>query len=384
LSRDGFHGLSILVLPLVLLAALAYAGGLAAAAEVARYQPPSPPPLSADAVYVVDVTSGTELYAANADEPLPPASLTKIVSALVVLAEADFDARVEIVADDLVAPEESQVGLVAGDTLRVRDLFTGMLVPSGNDATLALARHLGQQALGAETTPDAAVEWFVKQMNETAASLGATGSHFANATGIDAAGHVMTARDVAILTEAALALPLFAETVAMTSAVLPSESRPDGYAVATTNQLLQEGLVNGVKTGTTPKAGGCLATSFAVGPNDVIAVVLGSDLAETAEGLQDNSARYLDTRALLDAVTRDYVWLDPAAPGELDGLADELRVWDVTLAAEALQPVPAELATEVEYRLVLGPPAAPQTPVGEILFLVGDRLLAERPAVQAG
>src|SRR5215210_1744928 len=113
------------------------------AAEIARYRPMSPPSISADAVFVTDISTGTELFAQNADEPLPPASLTKIVSALVVLERANLEDTVEILEEDLVSTEESQVGLKAGDRLSVRDLLHGMLIPSGNDATLALARYVG-------------------------------------------------------------------------------------------------------------------------------------------------------------------------------------------------------------------------------------------------
>ena len=116
----------VIALFLVLALAQSVATG-AAAAEISRYQPPTPPPLSADAVFVTDVTSGTELFALNPDTPLPPASLTKIVAALVILERANLDDTIEIVADDLVSPEESQVGLVAGDRLSVRDLLAAEL-----------------------------------------------------------------------------------------------------------------------------------------------------------------------------------------------------------------------------------------------------------------
>ncbi|MGH2615848.1 MAG: D-alanyl-D-alanine carboxypeptidase family protein [Thermomicrobiales bacterium] len=357
---------------------------LISAAEVARYQPPSPPPLSADAVFVKDVTSGTELFALNPDTPLPPASLTKIVSALVMLERADLNDSVEIVAEDLVSEEESQVGLVVGDRLTVRDLLLGVLIPSGNDATRALARHVGAAALSSPVDPRRAIEEFVSLMNDKAHALGATSSHFENPTGIDAEGHVMSARDIAIVTAAALQNPLFAEIVATPSAVLASEAMPDGYSVQTTNALLAEGAVTGVKTGTTPAAGGCLVTSWAVGPNTVVAVVLGSELAETTDGLQDNTARLADTRALLSAVTGDYTWLDPAEAGGVAGLLEELQVWDVGLMDEGLLPVPAAEAAQIRYRLVLQPPTAPREQAGEVQFFVGDRLLSERTAVQAG
>lgn len=356
----------------------------ALAAEIARFQPISPPAISADAVFVTDISTGTELFAVNADEPLPPASLTKIAAALVVLERANLDESVEIQEEDLVSAEESQVGLVAGDRLTVRDLLRGMLIPSGNDATLALARHVGAAAIGESAAPDRAVAEFVAMMNAKAAELGATSSHFVNPTGVDAPDHVMSARDIAVLTKAALQNSLFSEIVATTTAVLDSELRPEGYAVTTTNQLLAEGVVTGVKTGTTPKAGGCLVTSFAVGPNQVVAVVLGSDVGEATDGSQDASARFAETRALLDAVKADYLWLDPTSPGVVPGLAEELSVWEADLATSDLLPVPARSADQVRYRLILAPPATPESPVGEVQFFVGEQLLSERAALQAG
>src|SRR5215217_2208993 len=203
--RRCFNWRDVLRISTILITALTFWGlsGAAHAAEIARYRPMSPPPISANAVFVTDISTGTELFAQNADEPLPPASLTKIVSALVVLERANLDDTIEILEEDLVSPEESQVGLKAGDRLSVRDLLHGMLIPSGNDATLALARYVGRLSLGEGASPEKAVAEFVSLMNAKAAELGATASHFANPTGIDQEGHVMSARDVATLTVAA-------------------------------------------------------------------------------------------------------------------------------------------------------------------------------------
>ena len=384
--RPCFNWRDVLRISTILITALTFWGlsGAAHAAEIAHYRPMAPPPISADAVFVTDISTGTELFAQNADEPLPPASLTKIVSALVVLERANLEDTVEILEDDLVSPEESQVGLKAGDRLSVRDLLHGMLIPSGNDATLALARHVGATALGEGASADQAVAEFVSMMNAKAAELGATTSHFSNPTGIDAVRHVMSARDIAILTKAALQNSLFAEIVAKTEAVLTSEVVPDGYRVTTTNQLLAEGIVTGVKTGTTAEAGGCLVTSFMVGPNEIVAVILGSDVSEATDGSQDTTARFSETRALLDAVKADYLWLDPKSPGIVAGLVEELSVWDVDLANDALLPVPASSGTDVRYRLVLAPPSVPENPAGEVQFYVGEQLLSERSALQAG
>ena len=385
-SRRFFTRRSALKMLVALITASVWFGPLdtAQAAEIARYQPISPPPISAEAVFVTDISTGTELFALNAEEPLPPASLTKIVAALVVLERANLEETIEILEEDLVSAEESQVGLMAGDRLSVRDLLRGMLIPSGNDATLALARHTGAAAIGESASPDRAIAEFVSMMNAKAAELRATSSHFMNPTGIDAPDHVMSARDIMVLTKAALQNALFAEIVATTSAVLESALLREGYRVTTTNQLLAEGMVTGVKTGTTAKAGGCLVTSFAVGPNQVVAVILGSDVGEATDGSQDTSARFVETRALLDAVKADYLWLDPTSPGAVSGLAEELSVWEVDLATKDLLPVPASSAGEVRYRLILAPPADPESPAGQVQFFVGEQLLSERAALQAG
>jgi hypothetical protein len=125
-------------------------------------------------------------------------------------------------------------------------------------------------------------------------------------------------------------------------------------------------------------------TSFAVGPNEIVAVVLGSDVSEATDGSQDTTARFAETRALLDAVQADYLWLDPTSPGVVSGLVEELSVWEVDLADDALLPVPANSAGDVRYRLVLAPPSTPLSPAGEVQFYVGEQLLSERGALQAG
>lgn len=364
------------------LLASGFAGNSATAAEIARFEPLRPPSTTAKAIFVTDATSGTELFARDPDIPLPPASLTKLVAALVVVERTKLDDKIEIVQEDLVDAEESQVGLVAGDVLTVHDLLIGMLVPSGNDATLSLARYVGGQTLSELYTPAQGVEAFVALMNDKAKALGATASHFANPTGIDADGHVMSARDVATVAEVALQNPVIAEIISTPSAVIPSEKRPEGYSVTTTNLLLQEGVVQSGKTGSTPKAGGCLVTAFAMEKNEVITVVLGSDITEAADGAQVNSARFDDTRTLIDAARSDYLWMNPAEPGVIAGLTDELAVWDVGLTTGDLLPIPAASASQIRYRVVLSPPGNPQSDVGKVEFYVGDRYLSGLPTFQ--
>lgn len=353
----------------------------AEADDVKELQVPAPSSITAKGVYVFDRRSGVPLFERDPDLPLPPASLTKIVAALVVLDRADLDQQITIKEGDLVSPEESQVGLVAGDVLSARDLLFGALIPSGNDATLALARTIGAADLGESATDDEAISRFVEMMNAKAAEIGATSTHLVYPTGVDREGHVMSARDVATASAVALENPLFAEIVSTERTTLPSQVRPEGYEIFTTNDLLVEGLVNGVKTGSTPKAGGCLATSFDLGPGRIVAVVLGSAFTEDAEGFPDYSQRFLDTRTLMAAADTGYVWLDLMAPETLEGLAEELAVWDVALPGQIEVPVPVEDTSRLRYRLRLNPPDSATGVGGELRVYVGDALLVSQPTV---
>ena len=358
--------------------------GNLAALGATPFVAPEPPSVTAAAAYVVDATVGTELYALNADEPRPPASLTKVVTALVVLRQADLDDRVTIEQGDLVDENQSQVGLLAGDTLTVRDLLHGLLIQSGNDSANALARQVGASLPGGDPAgggdPSAA---FVAEMNALAASLGLANTHFTNPSGLDDPEHLASARDLVALTARAMDDPTFAEIVATPTAVLSSELRPEGYTVNTTNDLLLEGAVQGVKTGTTGEAGGCLISAASFGPNRVIAVVLGSATELDEEGNLKSPARFADTRTILAAIPNDYRWLDPTVPGEVAGLAEELAVWQTTLEAGPALVLPAARAEELRYRLQLGPEGPPNTEVGKVLFFVGSDLLSERPVFQA-
>jgi D-alanyl-D-alanine carboxypeptidase (penicillin-binding protein 5/6) len=199
---------------------------LVAASASASVPGPSlaPPPLTAQAAFVVDASVGTELYALNPDEPRSPASLTKVATALVVVEQADLKAMVTIIEEDRVDLQESHVGpdgLQVGDSLSVRDLLAGLLIPSGNDAARALARHVGGQVLGGEPSPAEARAAFVAEMNRMVGEMGLRQTRFTNPTGIDDPGqHYSSARDLAILAAKAMENGLIREFVATPKAVL--------------------------------------------------------------------------------------------------------------------------------------------------------------------
>lgn len=210
-----------------------------------------PPAVSARAVLLIERDTGRVLFAKAADRRLPPASLTKVMTALVALEAGSLNSTVTV-GDESVVRGQPRLGLAPGDRLTLRDLLEAMLMTSANDACRAVAIHVG----GSERA-------FVGKMNRKAASLGLANTHFANACGFDAPGHYSSARDLARLTEEALKDNLFAIMVRTMEKDVRTIDRQRDFRLHNTNRLLSDPGVTGLKTGYTRGAGHCLiATAF--------------------------------------------------------------------------------------------------------------------------
>jgi len=210
---------------------------------------PQRPAIKASALYMVELQSGRVLLEKNPSRRLPPASLTKIMTALIALESAPLQEEVKI--DSRAIGHHSAYNFQAGETFLLRDLVTAMLVASANDACEAVAWHIGGDD-----------KRFVAMMNERADKLGLKNTHFANPCGFDAPGHYSTAADLAKLTEQALQQPFFSM---MVRTLMRDISTVDGartMSLRSTNELLIDPDVNGVKTGYTSKAGRCLIASM--------------------------------------------------------------------------------------------------------------------------
>src|SRR5262249_35989953 len=224
--------------------------------------PSTVPGISAKSAFALDTRTGATLVALRADERRPMASLTKMVSALVVAAAIDdgvvaLDDPVAIGKTDVVDAEVfSHMGLVAGDTVTVEQLLDGMLIPSGNDAAKALARYVGSRLPGGEGAPEGA---FVTAMNGVIADLGLHDTSFGNPDGEDDEGNYSTAHDLAVIGREVMRSALLAGIVSISqitiTSVGPEQRR---YELFNTNQLLGQPGVEGVKTGATAGAGACL------------------------------------------------------------------------------------------------------------------------------
>ncbi len=241
----------------------------------------SGPAVDASAAALVDRPSNTVLFAKNADMPLPMASTTKLMTVLKALETLAPDQVVMVPEAALVGG--ASMGLRAGERLSVRALLYGALLPSGNDAAMALA-------LNAAASEDAFVAW----MNEQAAAWGLQNTHFANPTGLDAPNHASSARDLAALGRRALDDPLLASIVRQPEATI------EGYNLKNTNDLLTTFAgAYGVKTGTTDAAGQVLIGAAKRSDSDAIVVVMNSP------------DRYTEAGRLLDFYFGHWFWLDP-------------------------------------------------------------------------
>ena len=207
------------------------------------------PSIKASALYLVELKSGRVLLEKDAARRLPPASLTKIMTALVALESAPLQEVVKI--DRRAIVHHSSYQFRPGEEFLLRDLVTAMLVASANDACEAIAWHIG----GDEKR-------FVAKMNERAGNLGLKNTHFANACGFDAPGHYSTAADLAKLTEQALQQPFFSMMVRTLIRDIATVDGTRQMSLHSTNELLVDPDVNGVKTGYTSKAGRCLIASM--------------------------------------------------------------------------------------------------------------------------
>lgn len=351
--------------------------------------PLSPPEVTAESVYVFDATLETPLYEKNADERRSPASLTKIATALVILEQTDdLSETVIIDPSDVLDPDQGQsmVGLVAGDVLTVEQLLYGLLINSGNDAAYALARHIGQKLLDAEGASGDPRARFVQQMNTMAAELGLTNTHFENPEGLYHPNHLTSARELGTLTALALDNDLIARIASTEETTITSLAAvPISYLLQTTNRILGENGVNGVKTGTLSESGACLvASKQGLAGTLIISVILGSDIGFTDEGFQDpeTDMRYDDARTIFSSLEQDFAWLSPVSGDAIPGLAAELDVWDVGLMDEEPIVLRSTQVANLRYVLRLGPPAGAQSEVGELLLYEGTELIAERPVVQ--
>ena len=335
---------------------------------------PSPPQLGAKAYLLVDADSGAVLAEHNADMPLPPASLTKMMTSYVLATEINEG---RVANSDMVAVSEnawSQNPIFAGSSLMwiepgkdvsIEDLQRGIIISSGNDATVAVAEHLA----GSEAV-------FTEMMNTHAEKLGMVDTYYVNSHGLPHPDHVTTARDLATLAKAMI------------------KDHPEQYAIYkereftyndikqyNRNSLLAEDpTVDGLKTGHTQEAGYCLVASAERRDMRLITVVMGT---------RSTGARKNDTRSLLNYGFR---FFETGTLFEAGQELDKPRIWKgqqdyvpVGILEETVLTLPRgkkkHLATSVEMQKDIEAPIAVGDELGTVIMSLDGETVYRGPVV---
>lgn len=227
--------------------------------------------------------NGTVYYARSADEQVKIASITKVMTAILAVENCKMDEKITV-SNAAAAVGNSTAGLLEGDELTVEQALRGLMIPSGNDAAIALAEHVGKK-LDPKTKD--AVATFVKAMNEQAKKLGCTGTLFENPHGLDfdewAGDMHSTAHDVALMMQEAMKDDTIREVMASKDPwieVTGADGSDHSHSMDTHNVLLgQDGNIGG-KTGTTDDAGYCFASAYNRDGDEIYTVVLNSSTTD--------------------------------------------------------------------------------------------------------
>ncbi|MGJ8668717.1 MAG: D-alanyl-D-alanine carboxypeptidase family protein [Oceanococcus sp.] len=332
-------------------------------AQRSRMPTPEPPSFESNSYILLDYKSGQVLAEKNSAEQVDPASITKLMTAYIVFSELR-DGKVGL--DDLATiskkawkAEGSRMFIEVNDQVRVEDLIRGMIIQSGNDASIALAEHLA----GGENS-------FASWMNQHAERLGMHDTHYTNVTGLTGPDHKSSARDIATLVAALI--QEFPEYYQLYS---EKEFTYGGITQANRNKLLwRDDSVDGVKTGYTKAAGYCLASSAERDGMRLIAVVLGTP---------NTRARINSSEALLNYGFRFFETVQVATRGEAIASA---KIWKSASDTVQLGPLDSSFVTvprgsadsisltpQLDQRL-MAPITRGQT-LGELGIALGDKPL---------
>lgn len=328
---------------------------------------PAPPIIGAKSYLVVDATTGRELASLDPDKALAPASLTKIMTTYVVftaLKQGQISLEDEVtISEKAWRMPGSRMFVEVGKRIAVEDLLLGMIVQSGNDASVALAEHIA----GTEGV-------FAQMMNQYAQGLGMHSSNFLNATGMPAEGHVTTARDLATLARAMI------------------EEFPDYYAwhavkeftfndikQSNRNSLLwRDPSVDGLKTGHTDDAGYCLVSSAKRDDMRIVSVVMGTSSTKArtngSQALLNYGFRFFETRLLFKAgeeVTTTRIWKSANETSRL-GVLEDLYI---TVRRGTYD----QLESTLDIPAIVEAPIAAGQPVATLKISLGDQEVQNTP-----
>jgi D-alanyl-D-alanine carboxypeptidase (penicillin-binding protein 5/6) len=328
---------------------------------------PAPPIVGSKSYLVIDGQTGQELASLDPDTPLPPASLTKLMTTYVVfkaLAQGQINLQDEVtISEKAWRMPGSRMFVEVGKRVSIDDLLHGVIIQSGNDASVALAEHIA----GTEDV-------FAEMMNQYAGQLGMLSSRFANATGLPAEGHVTTARDLATLARALITE--FPEHYRWHSI---KEFTFNGITQSNRNRLLwRDPSVDGLKTGHTEEAGYCLVASAERDGMRIISVVMGTASekarADGSQALLNYGFRFFETRLLFKAgeeVTSARIWKSANEISSL-GVLEDLYI---TVRRGAYD----QLESTIDMPSIIEAPVGAGQPLAELKIKLGDNEVLSAP-----
>lgn len=330
---------------------------------------PTPPNVNAEAYILIDVNSGNVIAEKNADAKREPASLTKLMT-MYVVSGAIEQGQISLNDDVRISTKAWQTGgsrmfVKVGDRVAVKDLLQGIIVDSGNDACVAMAEHVA----GNESS-------FADLMNQTAKSLGMTGTHFVDSTGLPDPNHYTTARDLAVLARAVILN-------------YPEDYKwykekwftYNGIKQPNRNRLLwRDPTVDGLKTGHTEEAGYCQVSSAVQNNTRLLAVILGAPTdearADDSQRLLTYGFRFFETHKLYKAaqnISQPRVWKGSQETVPV-GLAHDLYVTIPTGQYKNLKPQ-ISLPNGIEAPIQKG------QAIGDLTVTLADKVVAKQPLV---
>lgn len=254
--------------------------------------------VNAKASMLIELNTDTVLLEQNADEKIYPASLTKIMTCLLAIENGNLSDQITVSATALQGLDEagSTAGLVEGETLTLEEILYCMMLSSANEACNVVAEYVS-----------GSVDAFVERMNQKAEELGCTGTHFANPHGLHDDDHYTTARDLSIITEAALQNETFRTITSTTTYDVPATNKSEVRHLVTTNFLISRDTTSnyyyeyatGVKTGYTSQAGRCLISTADNGKLKLLSIVCGAETKQLENGDLELE-NFVETKKLLE------------------------------------------------------------------------------------
>ena len=331
------------------------------------------PEVAAKSALLMDVATGTVIYESNSHEPLAPASVTKVMTMLLIMEAIDSG---KIRWEDMVTASEaaaakggSQIYLKVGETMSVADMVKSIAVSSANDCACAMAEHL----VGSEAA-------FVEQMNARAKELGMENTHFVNCTGLDdseeAKEHKTSAYDIALMSRQLLK---YHPDITKYTTIWMDTVRDGTFGLSNTNKMIRfYSGATGLKTGFTSGAGYCLSASAQREGLNLIAVVMGCETSKD---------RFAACKSMLDYGFANFAVIEPALPEDAAvpvKLGHAQTVTAVPGNADALLIDKAQrsmVTTQIALEETVTAPVSKGQRLGTMTIKAGEQTLAEIPLV---